>query len=274
MNGKDGPDVDLRYIKKPMSLVGISQDTVRSDIVSFLSSLYDSVAETLPDVRDTAFDGIEAADIPSIGHMDSCCIELNRQSAENFEEADENHISTRRRSLLFPHAKGKAKPRKKRKALELNMDRTHGPGAKDIKFLPPGFMKEYYQQYRMVSSLEKPASFPSFWRAPWLELCEILKSLGLGRESHIAVKRFLNQIIFKIYLPSVGQVYAFLCKRAQPRRHCSDMANKLIIRRKPIGSAFSLKDKESRSRVLGSRKVPLIWRLFKTFANRAQSQRP
>lgn len=128
MNGKDGPDVDLRYIKKPMSLVGISQDTVRSDIVSFLSSLYDSVAETLPDVRDTAFDGIEAADIPSIGHMDSYCIELNRQSAENFEEADENHISTRRRSLLFPHAKGKAKPRKKRKALELNMDRTHGPG--------------------------------------------------------------------------------------------------------------------------------------------------
>lgn len=188
LNGKDGPDVDLRYIKKPMSLVGLSQDSVRSDIVSFLSSVYESVAETLPDVRDTAFDGIEAAHIPSIGHMDSYCIELNRQSAENFEEADENHISSRRR-FIFPQAKGKAKPRKKRKALELNMDRTHGPGAKEVKFLPPGFMKEYYQQYRMVSSLEKPASFPSFWRAPWLELCQILK---LGRESHIVFKRIIK----------------------------------------------------------------------------------
>ena len=42
---------DLRYLSKPMAK---TPSTSTSSVVSFLSSLYESVAETLPDIRDTA----------------------------------------------------------------------------------------------------------------------------------------------------------------------------------------------------------------------------
>ncbi|CAK9005962.1 unnamed protein product [Durusdinium trenchii] len=52
--------VDLRYVKRPYSdKKGKSEDCVRGDVVSFLGSLWASVAETLPDVRDDTFDDVD-----------------------------------------------------------------------------------------------------------------------------------------------------------------------------------------------------------------------
>lgn len=34
------------------------------------------------------------------------------------------------------------------------------------RYLPPGNMKDHWEQYRIVSPLERPAGFPTFWRVP------------------------------------------------------------------------------------------------------------
>ena len=52
--GNVAPPVDLRYLKKPTSRIGVSSQ-VRPDVISYLESIYESVAETLPDFRDEAF---------------------------------------------------------------------------------------------------------------------------------------------------------------------------------------------------------------------------
>ncbi|CAK9056461.1 Hypothetical protein (Fragment) [Durusdinium trenchii] len=53
-DGASAPPVDLRYLNRP----GVEAEvaTCRSDILSFLSEIYNSIAETLPDFRDDTFD--------------------------------------------------------------------------------------------------------------------------------------------------------------------------------------------------------------------------
>ena len=143
-NGNDSAPVDLRFIKKPMSLVGVSASSVRADVISYLTRVYESIAESIPDIRDSAFDDLAPARGGSAETLDVYAIELKRQAEENVNMV--------------------AKPRKRRKSVELNMERTHGETAKETKYLPPGFMKEYYVQYVSVSTLPQPASFPTFWR--------------------------------------------------------------------------------------------------------------
>ena len=149
-NGDDGPPVDLRFIAKPLSRVGADSNSVRSDVVSYLNMVYESVAETIPDVRDSAFDAIDGSDLPSLDSkpLDVYSIELKRQ----VDEANKPLCS---------------KPRKKRKAVEMNPERAHGDSAPEVKYLAPGFMKEYWVQYKAASALEQPASFPTFWREAW-----------------------------------------------------------------------------------------------------------
>lgn len=84
-NGAESAPVDLRFITKPESRTGAVADSVRSDVVSYLTHIYESVAETLPDLRDTAFDDIDPTSIPSIklGPVDVYSIELKRQCEQN-----------------------------------------------------------------------------------------------------------------------------------------------------------------------------------------------
>lgn len=152
-NGAESAPLDMRFIAKPLSRVGAVTDSVRADVVSYLSRIYESVAETLPDLRDSAFDDIDPESIPSIkpGPVDVYSIELKRQS-------EQNSVASGLKA---------SKPRKKRKAVEINLERTQGETAKELKYLPPGFMKEYWVQYRELSDLQTPASFPTFWRDTW-----------------------------------------------------------------------------------------------------------
>lgn len=49
------PPADLRYLRKGLIQV-VARDS-RSRVASFLKGIYESTAETLPDVRDNTFDG-------------------------------------------------------------------------------------------------------------------------------------------------------------------------------------------------------------------------
>ncbi|CAK9002863.1 unnamed protein product [Durusdinium trenchii] len=115
---------------------------VRGDIVAFLESLYESVAETLPDFRDELGD----ASSVQISVTDPYSQELRKQQAEVVDPA------------VLP---GK-KPRKSKRQVGINQARTSAEI--EERWLPPGTMKEYFDQYVLQSSLEKPGSFPTFWR--------------------------------------------------------------------------------------------------------------
>lgn len=154
----DGPPVDLRYVKKGRATQNPRQVAVRSDVASFLQSIYESVAECLPDCRDNEFDDVDPDSIPEVGSMDPYCVQLNLET----EKQDKQHKVYRGLKKQLEKVK---KPRKNKKGVELNMDRTTGATAQEVKWLPPGKMKEYYTQYRVTSLLPTPASFPCFWRA-------------------------------------------------------------------------------------------------------------
>lgn len=156
----DGPPVDLRFLKRPKTGHDAQKAAVRSDVISFLSNLYESLAETLPDCKDETFDDILPENVAREKLTDAYSIELNRQA----DASD--------KSVTVPFSIKEPKKRKRRSVLrgvKLNMDRVGGdaPGQKEVRWLPPGSMKDTWEQYRMMSSLPKPASFPCFWRVSW-----------------------------------------------------------------------------------------------------------
>ena len=100
--------------------------------------MYSSIAETLPDVRDETLGDDE---IPAEGGI----IELK---SDPYQAA----------------ASGHAKPRKMHRSVAI-------PDANlEVRYLPPGTMKEYWVQYCRQSKMTAPASFPAFWRVALIEI--------------------------------------------------------------------------------------------------------
>ena len=152
--GKTSAPADLRYLKKPHSKVDQSQ---RSSVVSFLGHLYNSVAETLPDFRDDVESA--KADVEQVA--------VNQGSDD--EDAYGDLIQVRAESANESQAK-RSKERRMRGCVELNVARKPGVGGQETRYLPPGQMKDMWEQYRLglQNSTTKPASFSLFWRELWL----------------------------------------------------------------------------------------------------------
>ena len=117
---------------------------IRADVVSYLSNLYHSVAETLPDVRDDPLSPAEELALNTPGE------DLDPYAQTMADVASGKQELPREQS----------KKRSKKKGVEINVDRSE----MERKFLPPGCMRDHWEQYRLVSHLDKPASFPTFWR--------------------------------------------------------------------------------------------------------------
>lgn len=159
-NGEEAPPVDTRYLTKPYSKSGDESAAARADIISYLNSLYESLAETLPDSRDETFDDVnpEAMNCQKLHGPDTYSVEFNKQA-----EAQDEVTPPRACSLKAPKKK---KRRTVLRGVKLNMNRTGGdePGQMEIRWLPPGSMRDIWAEYTSVSALEKPPSFPTFWR--------------------------------------------------------------------------------------------------------------
>ena len=159
--GAASAPVDLRFLKKPRAHTMMDFQSVRADCVSYLSSIYESVAEVIPDVRDS--------DAPADGEganagqviLDAYEIELHK----NMDDAPAD---------LPPRAHPPPKKKKvhtKRRGVEMNPDRLSSLEeceSHEVRFLPPGSMKQFWEQYKLVSNLEKPAAFPTFWKVIWI----------------------------------------------------------------------------------------------------------
>ena len=161
--GKTSPPVDMRYLKKPRSL----DQSQRASIVSFLGHLYNSVAETLPDFRDD----LENADV----EVQVVALKPSQDDSERdpygefIQEEQEPSTKASQQPSLQRHSKVKgSKERKMRGSIEINVARKPEASGKDVRWLPPGHMKDMWEQYRvgLQNSMVRPASFTLFWREP------------------------------------------------------------------------------------------------------------
>ena len=119
--GAHAPPVDLRFISKPYAHCNrLESDSVRADCISYLNTLYQSVAEVIPDVKDDTFDDIDPNSLPSSGvqvELDSYEIELKKCP----EEQDQEKSALAERMACKP-AKTK-KVRTVRRGVKMNPDR-------------------------------------------------------------------------------------------------------------------------------------------------------
>lgn len=128
--------MDLRYLAK--AKFGADRtDSCIPGVLSFLEMIYSSVAENLPDVRDSSYD---------VEHDPYC------------DFSDLAVVPDDARKNSGP----KSKAKRQNRAVPVAPDRTIQSGC-EPRWLPPGSMKDYWVQYKQETA--KPwASFPTFWR--------------------------------------------------------------------------------------------------------------
>lgn len=144
--GNRAAPVDLRYLKKAKFHAEKHEDLL-AGILSFLEQIYCSVAENLPDVRDSGHD--DGAD-PYALHAE--------QSAIQMDESRSSSAQSKFKAVV------KSKVKKKQRGVQVHPQRTVAAGCEE-RWLPPGHMKDYWVQYRgQVPQGETVASFPTFWR--------------------------------------------------------------------------------------------------------------
>lgn len=146
--------MDMRYLKRTIN----KEPQATSERVSFLEGIYESVAETLPDVIDASMVTTleETPEAVSIGDSYSTSVGL--------DSADSVH------SDVEGTRKG---PRAMRKGLRVFRDRS-----KETRFLPPGRMKDFYEQLcsSFAGGVKKPPSFATFYRVA-------LKSISVSSQA-------------------------------------------------------------------------------------------
>ena len=136
--GASAAPVDLRYLKKA-KFAGEGQCSSVPGVISFLESVYNSIAENLPDVRDGP------CDLDADGGLDPYAADDVFKLAMTLEPADE-----------------KVKVKKHKRGVQVHPDRTVAAGC-EIRWLPPGCVKDYWVQYKQTAG-DSAASFPTFWR--------------------------------------------------------------------------------------------------------------
>ena len=147
MQGKPGPPADLRYLKRKYSVV--AGDCASARVISYLESLYESVAETLPDVRDD----------PSIVTK-NCVVPADQVQGDGYSERLGHRVPAPDDSAVNP----KRKLRKRKMSLILDPARQADPNL-EVRYLPPGSMRDHWETMISLDPRSAP-SFKTFW-ATW-----------------------------------------------------------------------------------------------------------
>lgn len=150
--GNSSPPVDLRYLRRP--LARLDAESCRARITSFLEEIYQSVAENLPDVKDSTADDVE----------------LTLHTADGIEE-DQYTVALSEDALVSvpaPPGSGKKRIRTSIKSVKISDDRHPSKPMLEIRWLPPGRIIDYWNQLRAAHPSEKVA-FSYFWKVPCLD---------------------------------------------------------------------------------------------------------
>lgn len=147
------PPADARFLKKGLpSAQSRASDSSRARVISFLRSIYESVAETLPDVRDDTCEDFDCQNM---------VVELP-ELRDPYSEALEVKPMAKSSKMA-----GRSKVRKKKRSVTMNPERA----SEEIRYLPPGNLKDFWGQ--MVASEaesgQSPVAFSTFWRVWYQE---------------------------------------------------------------------------------------------------------
>lgn len=175
--GATAPPFDQRYVQGPKSRVKGASSS--AEVVSFLLTLYESVAETLPDVKDV--DGVV-----QLAHEQSAEVDPYASSIM------EGHQNQRLPSTIKP----KAKTRKRKFGMEVRAEDCKS----EVRFLPPGTMKEHYEVMISQDGFRK-ISFKCFWQT-WVTQFPHLKMRSESNHVQCAaclhhrllIKEFCNHV--------------------------------------------------------------------------------
>ena len=136
----------MRYIKRNFS----ADATASSECISFLEGIYQSVAETLPDIRDHSIT-TSLVDSTELLMMDDSYSKPVTVGNEQHKKV----INTK-----FVKKRG---PRRLKSGLQVQRDR---PETKELRYLAPGRMKDYYNMMLAQHPEGKAVvSFATFYRA-------------------------------------------------------------------------------------------------------------
>lgn len=140
--GDQAAPVDLRYLERGKHVHLDSK--LFNEIFSFLEQIYNSVAENLPDVRDKTYDS----------EMDPYAV---------LAEEQQNHVEDCSKKVKMRPKEPRTRTQKNKGGVAVDPARTVQAGC-EVRWLPPGTMKEYWMQYKQQAD-GPGASFPTFWRA-------------------------------------------------------------------------------------------------------------
>ena len=140
---KPAPPMELRYLKQGRAKV--AGDSACARVTSFLEGLYTSVAETLPDIKD---EGVltqlhDAPDVLQDSYADSL---------SGLQPDAPAQTGLKRRNS-----------RKRKMSLEVHKDRHPSTSGLEVRFLPPGTMKDHWETMRAHDAGEQ-VSFKTFWK--------------------------------------------------------------------------------------------------------------
>lgn len=158
---------DMRYLKKGLPTKGDDgAESSRGRVVTFLRQVYESVAETLPDVRDETYDGPTAGDFT---------VNLPEAEQDPYVRAMSGTMDQERLKLKR-NSRG---VRTQRMGLSINTERRPENGL-EKRWLPPGFMKDYYEQFLATEKMlnidsHRQVAFSTFWRVWYQDFGEILQ---------------------------------------------------------------------------------------------------
>ena len=188
-SGADGPPMDLRFVRQPRARV--AGETASAKVVSYLESLYNSTAETLPDVRDHG----EGVEVQVTKNEDATCDAY----AESVPTGGLHETST---------GSSKKRPRKRKLNLEVHAERSAEHMGREVRFLPPGSMRDHFEAMRALDSSER-VSFKVFWRT-WVTDFPFLRFRAATNHSQCS-----TCIRYKILLRSLANHLAARQKQSE-----------------------------------------------------------
>lgn len=203
--------MDLRFVKRPRSRVDGESATAR--VTSYLQSLYDSVAETLPDIRDDP--GVEIELMTGLSPL-----------ADSYGDA----LSAR---AALPFSK---KSRKYKKGVRVHDERHPDKSGFEVRFLPPGVMRDHWDAMTAFDNLGR-VSFSTFW-STWMrefphlrfrsttshsQCTQCLHHKLLIRElsNHMAARQRQSQLLVEHLMAQYRDRQAYWQMRGSSRLGCS-----------------------------------------------------
>lgn len=137
-----------------------------SSVVSYLTEIYQSIAETLPDFRDDTWDvqtSLELGD--GLDKDDYADLMLEQRGDEPGPGGKDSAAGSSQKKC-----KGKgSKTRKMKRSVMVNLDRkAESGGLYEDRWLPPGQIKDHWELYKKRQRGFQCASFTTFWRVTWI----------------------------------------------------------------------------------------------------------